>query len=70
MVWDRRLTVFVKIPKADDEDIVFKRQTSTAIAKIASSKALAQEDRVWSGTFPTNDGRTVTVVNGQIVSVE
>ena len=62
--------MYVKAPKANDEDSVFKQQTATAIARIANSKALAQEGRVWSGTFLTQDGKTVTVQNGQIVSVE
>lgn len=61
--------MFVKPPKANDEDLVFKQQTAAAIARIANSKALAQEDDVWSGTFVTGDAKTVTVVNGQIVSV-
>ncbi len=62
--------MFVKAPKVSDEDVVFRQQTATAIARIANSKALAQESLVWSGTFLTQDGKTVTVVNGQIVSVE
>lgn len=61
--------MFVKAPKASDEEVVFKQQTATAIARIANSKALAQESRVWSGTFATGDGRTVAVENGQIVGV-
>lgn len=62
--------MFVKAPKATDEDVVFKQQTAAAIARIANSKTLAQEGSVWSGTFTTGDAKTVTVVNGQIVSVE
>jgi hypothetical protein len=61
--------MYVKAPRPDDEDVVFKQQTATAIARIANSKALAQESDVWSGTFVTGDAKTVTVVNGQIVSV-
>jgi hypothetical protein len=61
--------MFVKAPKADDEDIVFRRQTASAIARIANSAALAQEGRAWSGTFQTGDSKTVTVENGQIVGV-